>query len=64
MRNLWLVTEFTIKEMVKRKSFIISTIVLLVIIAAAFNIPNIMKMFSPINSLRVPSIFKSNGYGI
>ena len=45
MRNLWLVTEFTIKEMIKRKSFIISTIVLLVIIAAAFNIPNIMKMF-------------------
>lgn len=45
MRNLWLVTEFTIKEMIKRKSFIISTIVLLIIIVAAFNIPNIMKMF-------------------
>ena len=44
MRNLWLVTEFTIKEMIKRKSFIISTIVLLIIIATAFNIPNIMKM--------------------
>lgn len=45
MRNLWLVTEFTIKEMIKRKSFIISTLVLLIIIATAFNIPNIMKMF-------------------
>ena len=44
MRNLWLVTEFTIKEMIKRKSFIISTLVLLIIIATAFNIPNIMKM--------------------
>ena len=44
MRNLWLVTEFTIKEMIKKKSFIISTLVLLIIIATAFNIPNIMKM--------------------
>lgn len=44
MRNLWLVTEFTIKDMIKRKSFIISTLVLLIIIATAFNIPNIMKM--------------------
>ena len=44
MRNLWLVTQFTIKEMIKRKSFIISTLVLLIIIATAFNIPNIMKM--------------------
>ena len=44
MRKLWLVTEFTIKEMIKRKSFIISTLVLLIIIATAFNIPNIMKM--------------------
>lgn len=30
--------------MIKRKSFIISTLVLLIIIATAFNIPNIMKM--------------------
>lgn len=45
MRNLWIVTEFTIKEMLRRKSFIISTIVLLLIIVAAFNIPNIMKAF-------------------
>lgn len=45
MRNLWIVTGFTIKEMLRRKSFIISTIVLLLIIVAAFNIPNIMKAF-------------------
>lgn len=43
MRNLGVVTAFTIREMVKRKSFIISTAVILVIIALAFNIPNIMK---------------------
>ena len=45
MRNLRIVTEFTIKEMLRRKSFLISTIVILLIIVAAFNIPNIMKMF-------------------
>ena len=49
MRNLWIVTEFTIKEMIRRKSFIISTIVILLIIVAAFNIPNIMKMFGTDN---------------
>ena len=45
MRNLWLVTEFTIKEMIKKKSFVISTLVILLIIVAAFNIPNILKVF-------------------
>ena len=45
MRNLGVVTAFTIREMVKRKSFIISTVVILIIIALAFNIPNIMKKF-------------------
>jgi len=43
MRNLWIVTEFTMKEMLKRKSYIISTIVLLLIIVVAFNIPNIIN---------------------
>ena len=43
MKNLILVTEFTIKEILKKKSFIISTIVLLIIIVVAFNIPNIVK---------------------
>ena len=45
MRNLWLVTEFTIKEMIKKKSFVISTLVILLIIVVAFNIPNILKVF-------------------
>ena len=43
MKNLGVVTAFTIKEVVRRKSFIISTLVILIIIALAFNIPNIMK---------------------
>lgn len=46
MKNLWTVTEFTIKDMLSRKSFIISTIIILVIIVVAFNIPNIMNKFN------------------
>lgn len=45
MKNLLTVIEFTIKDMVKRKSFIISTIILLLIIVLGFNIPNILKSF-------------------
>lgn len=43
MRNLWLVAEFTIKDMLKRKSFIISTLIILIFIVVGFNIPNIMN---------------------
>ena len=46
MKNLWTVTKFTMKDMIKRKSFIISTIILLVIIVVGFNIPNIINNFA------------------
>lgn len=46
MRDLWTVTEFTMSEMLKRKSFVISTIIILVIIIAGINIPNILKLFT------------------
>lgn len=46
MKNLWTVTGFTIKDMLSRKSFIISTIIILAIIVVAFNIPNIMNKFN------------------
>ena len=45
MKNLGTVISFTIKEMLRRKSFIISTIIILVLIVIGFNIPNIMKLF-------------------
>ena len=45
MRNFGIVIKFTMKDMLKRKSFIISTIVLLAMIVIGFNIPNIIKMF-------------------
>ena len=46
MRDLKTVIEFTIKDMAKRKSFIISTIIILVLIVIGFNIPNIINAFN------------------
>lgn len=46
MRDLKTVMAFTIKDMVKRKSFVVSTIIIILIIIIGFNIPNIMKLFS------------------
>ena len=43
MKDILTVIKFTMKEMVKRKSFIISTILILVLILIGFNIPNILK---------------------
>ena len=43
MRDLRTVIAFTIKDMAKRKSFIISTLIILVLIVIGINIPNIMK---------------------
>ena len=43
MRDIITVMKFTIKDMVKRKSFIISTLIILLLIIIGFNIPNIMK---------------------
>lgn len=42
MKDLRTVIAFSIKDMVKRKSFIISTLIILVLIVIGFNIPNIM----------------------
>ena len=46
MKNLGTLISFTIKEMLRRKSFIISTLIILVLIVIGFNIPNIMNLFS------------------
>lgn len=43
MKDLKTVIAFSIKDMVKRKSFIISTLIILVLIVIGFNVPNIMK---------------------
>ncbi|MBO5413908.1 MAG: ABC transporter permease [Clostridia bacterium] len=43
MRDILTVMKFTIKEMVKRKSFIISTLIILLLIVIGFNVPNLIK---------------------
>lgn len=43
MKDLFTVASFTIKDMVKRKSFIISNLIILAIIVLLFNVPNILN---------------------
>ena len=43
MRDLRTVIAFTIKDMAKRKSFIVSTLIILILIVVGFNIPNIIN---------------------
>lgn len=43
MRSLFTVIAFTIKDMVKRKSFIISNIIILLIIVIGFNVPKFLS---------------------
>ena len=46
MRDLTTVIAFTIKDMAKRKSFIVSTLIILILIVIGFNIPNIISAFT------------------
>ena len=46
MKDIVTVMKFTIKDMVKRKSFIISTLIILALIVVGFNVPNMIKGFS------------------
>ena len=43
MHDILTVAKFSIKDMIKRKVFIVSTIIILLIIIIGFNIPNIIK---------------------
>lgn len=43
MKDILTVMKFTIKDMIKRKSFIISTLIILILIVVGFNVPNIIK---------------------
>ena len=44
MKDMFIVAKFTMKEMIKRKSFIISTIIIMALIVIGFNVPNIIKV--------------------
>jgi len=46
MRDIITVMKFTMKDMIKRKSFIVSTLIILAMIVIGFNIPNIIKSMS------------------
>lgn len=46
MRDLFLVASYTFKDLIKRKSFIISNIIILVIMVIGFNIPNIINQIN------------------
>ena len=46
MKDLFLVASFTFKDLVKRKSFIISNIIILLIIVLGFNVPGIIENIS------------------
>lgn len=43
MKDLLIVMKFTMKDMAKRKSFVISTLIILILIVVGFNVPNIVK---------------------
>ena len=49
MKDILTVMKFTIKDMVKRKSFIVSTLIILMLIVIGFNIPNILESFDEDN---------------
>lgn len=46
MKDIFTVTKFTIRDMIGRKSFRISTIIILVLIVIGFNIPNLLQNFT------------------
>ena len=43
MNDILTVIKFTMKDMLKRKSYIIATIIILIMIVVGFNIPNVIK---------------------
>ena len=45
MKDILTVMKFTMKEMIQRKSFIVSTLIILILIVIGFNVPNIIKSF-------------------
>lgn len=44
--DIWTVTKFTMRDLITRKSFRISTIIILVLIVLGFNIPNIINQLT------------------
>ena len=62
MNDLITVAKFSFKDLVTRKSFIVSTIFLVLSIIIGFNIPNIIKLFK--NNDKDQKIVISDNYNI
>ncbi|MCI9247050.1 MAG: ABC transporter permease [Clostridia bacterium] len=45
MKDLWTVASYTIKDMFKKKTFLISNLIILIMIVVGFNIPNVLSSF-------------------
>lgn len=50
MKDIFTVIKFTISDMIKRKSFIVSTLIMLVLIVVGCNVPNIIDFIQGDNS--------------
>ena len=50
MKDLFTVMKFTMKDMIQRKSFIVSTVIILILIFVGFNVPNVIKSIKGDNS--------------
>lgn len=46
MKDLWTVASYTIKDMLTKKTFLISNLIILIMIVVGFNIPNIISSFN------------------
>ena len=46
MKDLWIVSSYTIKDMVKKKTFLISNLIIILIMIIGFNVPNIIEAFA------------------
>ncbi len=60
MRDIFTVMSFTIKDMLKRKSFIISTLIILILIVVGFNIPNLISSFESDSKESILIVDKDN----
>ncbi len=58
MRDLGVVISYTIKDMLKKKTFLISNLIILLFIVVGFNIPNILNAFSSEEEEGTPTIDK------
>ncbi len=58
MRDLGVVISYTIKDMLKKKTFLISNLIILLFIVVGFNIPNILNVFRSEEEEGTPTIDK------